>query len=185
MPKIKLLKIYNKIIVTSLIVFLSILVSCKPAIGQNSNNSEKSSSISKNYISYFVNDSTMLYFIKPLKFYSDKSLIKPDFTFNKVKNKTANVTMNFSIITVSKIALNEIKSIKFNNIAIENYKILFNEFSNNKNEIRITTPLDVNEFVKMDENSFFEIETVNIKSNNKPDKKTFKILRNIKNLTID
>lgn len=186
MTKIKLSKNYSKIIISFSVIAFLLLLSCKPSMGnKSSSGGDKSSNIGNYYTSYFVNDSTMLYFIKPMKFMAPNSSISSDFTFNKIHNKTQNVTMNFSVITPNKISINSIKKIKFNNKEVEGYKILFNESNNKKSEIRFSAPLKTEDFIKLDENSYFEISTIDLQSINKPTKKTSKVLKNIKNLILD
>ncbi|WP_310555644.1 hypothetical protein [Flavobacterium sp.] len=146
---------------------------------------EKSSSIGNHYTSFFVNDSTMLYYIKPMRFNSINSYVNVDFTFNKIQNKTKEATMNFSIITPVKISISSIKKIKFNDKEIQNYKILYNESKNKKSEMRISSSLNTDEFMKLDENSYFEITTTDLVSIHKPSKKTYKILKQVKNLILD
>ena len=186
MTKIKSLKNCSKIIILFSALAFLLLLSCKPSMGnKSSSGGEKSSNIGNYYTSYFVNDSTMLYFIKPMKFTATNSFISSDFTFNKIHNKTQNVTMNFSVITPNKISINSIKKIKFNNKEIEGYKILFNESNNKKSEIRFSSSLITEDFTKLDENAYFEITTIDLQSVNKPTKKTSKVLKDIKNLISD
>jgi len=62
-------------------------------------NATKSSNT--NYETFYVNDSTMQYFIKPIGFINNNEVLV-DFTFRKTKSEFSEVTMNFSYLSQNK-----------------------------------------------------------------------------------
>ena len=60
------------------------------------------------YETYFINDSTIQYFIKPLKFKNKDFIFEVDFTYREIHNEGDGVTSNFTIIHEKQYDFNEI-----------------------------------------------------------------------------
>jgi len=112
-----------KIILT--LIFFSFLSSC---ITFKRNSTRKSKAC---YETFFINDSTMQYFIKPLEF-KNSSKINIDFTFRKYNKSFSDVTMNFSCIGFQKNIVDTIylmsNTIKY---SIPVNKLMFKEMKKN------------------------------------------------------
>ncbi len=111
---------------------------------------KKSSKNAKSYYeTFFINDSTFQYFIKPIDFYGSGKLTV-DYSFRKIKRDYSHVTLNFSFISNKK---NEITTLQIVTDSAENsvydIKLLFKEKQNDNYLYRYTSKINVTSVRKM------------------------------------
>lgn len=163
---------HNKLKYIILCFFLANLVSCITF----KRNSSKSGST--NYETFYINDSTMQYFIKPIEFTNQNHVIV-DFTFRKSKFLISDVTMNFSSISNNENNIEEL-DLFCNNIThlILINKMLYKEKNNNNFIRRYSTVIKYNQL-----SDFFLSTEMYLKVNNeifKPSKKARNRINKIK-----
>jgi len=155
-----------------LFLFLTSLTSC---ITFKRNASKGSNS---NYETFYINDSTMQYFIKPIEFINQNQVFI-DFTFRKTKLTFSDVTMNFTFISQNKRNIEKLdlicSKIRYS-IAIK--KMMYKETKNNKFIYRYNTIISFNELndFLLSAEPIIEIDNEIMKST----KKTIKMLSRIK-----
>ena len=173
--KINLLKKLNNIIIIS---FAFLFFSC--GIKPKSNSNSQLNGVSGDfYTSFYKEDGSTIYFIRPLEFLSDNEKLIADFTFLKKNDTIEDVTINFSILSTNKIASSNLNEIKINELLIKDYKILYNEPKSSKlNEIRISLVYPKDEFIKNYKDLKFKIEENHTIKEYLPRKKTLKNLLN-------
>ncbi len=174
--KINSLKKLNRLLVIALIF---LVVSC--GVGPKSNSNSQLSGVSeKFYTSFYKEEGSTVYYIKPIDFESDKEELIADITFMQNSNGIENVIINFSVFTQDKISTSEIYSLKINETIIEDFKILYNEPKSSKLfEMRYSVNYPSKEFIKNYSNLNFTIATNTTTKTYLPKKKTSKILQNI------
>ena len=149
----------------SLILVLN-TVSC---IGFKKNASNSSSVY---YETFFINDSTLQYFIKPVTF-KNKEKVIVDFTFRKSKESFSNIVMNFSFFSKNKWNIDHIHLWSENGVVeIGEMKVLFKEKKNKEFVYRFSTMVnyeDLKEFFISENHRFIVNETYfyPVKSSNK------------------
>jgi hypothetical protein len=162
------------------------MIQCGPSVGATSQSgSNQGMSSGSFYTSFFLNDSTTTYFVKPILFKASKSELMVDYTLKKVHGKLVDVVMNFSVISTEKIPSKEITDISFNGISLENFKVMFNEPSRKKHEIRFTSVLPQSNLVQMKFPVTFAFEISGKQLLFQPTKKTHKILKDVQTLSVD
>ncbi len=96
----------------------------------------------KYFTSYYRGNNEMLYFFKPIKFKSEEASLEVDFTFiSKGDTVVDSVTMNYSIITIKQLKINDLKSIYFDSSKIAIGEQLFNELRGKNYTLRYTTKI--------------------------------------------
>ena len=137
-------------IIKFLVIISIINVSC---VGMKHQASNKSQSV--NYETFYINDSTMQYFIKPLMFKAEnKDKTEVDFTFRSSAGDVNQVTMNFSIISNTKQPKTEfilLKGDTLHKVTVD--KKLYQELKDNKCVYRYSSTLpyaDLNDFLTSD-----------------------------------
>jgi hypothetical protein len=151
------IKYWTKLI-NLLILVLVLSIGCKPKMisgGVKNNNSDISNG--NFYTSFYVNDSVSTYFIKPLKYKFQNSDLFLDITYQQINQNIENVIVNFSILTAEKIKNSTIESLKINSIDIKDYKILYNDYSNKKFDLRISVNNNISLLKSFNLNSKIEI----------------------------
>lgn len=82
---------------------------------------------------FFINDSTMQYFIKPVSFQNQKDEVAIDFTFRKSKSNFSKCVANFSVIGVKPREATSIDLVSgTQKIRLSNLSMLFKEVSKGK-----------------------------------------------------
>lgn len=162
------------------------MIQCGPSVGATSKSgSGQGMSVRNFYTSFFLNDSTTTYFVKPVLFKASKSDLLVDYTLKKVHGKLVHLVMNFSIISSEKIPAKEISEIKFNGVSLDNFKLMFNEPARKKHEIRFTSVLPYSNLVDMKFPISFNFEISGKQVVFQPTKKTQKILKDVQTLAVD
>ncbi len=95
------------------------------------------------YESFFINDSTMQYFIKPITFKNADQKVVIDFTFRKSGNTFSAVTTNFTYFTENKTTLNSF-SLAGDSIIYQakSQKMLYKERDKKRIKYRYSTMFD-------------------------------------------
>lgn len=174
--KINLLKKLNRILGISLLL---LVFSC--GVGPKANSNSQLNGVSKKfYTSFYKEEGSTIYYIKPIDFYADKEKLVTDVTFQQNADSVENVIMNFSVFSKQKVSNLDVKSLKICDKIIENYKILYNEPKSSKLfEMRFSVNYPSDEFTKNYANLNFVIESESASKKYIPNKKTTKILPNI------
>ena len=121
----------------SVSIFLCLLM-CSTSISCISFKKNASKKSNSHYETFFINDSTMQYFIKPID-YKGQVDIQLDFTFRKINTIFSDVKLNFSVFSDTP---NPIKSLNFypnDSINISNIELMFKEKRKKKYVYRYTT----------------------------------------------
>lgn len=145
-------------------------------IGMKKNASKKSKSY---YETFYINDSTLQYFIKPIEF-KGNSAISIDFTFRKTNLEFSNVVVNFSIFSEKKLNITDFKLIADKKqYHLKQIDLLYKEKKKDKYIYRYTSEL---EYDKTE--TFFNstISTINLTNSHllptNKSKKAIKLLKN-------
>ena len=145
-------------LINLLLVTVFLLIGCKPKmISGGGNNSNSSVSNSDFYTSFFVNDSVSTYFIKPLNYKNEKTDLSLDITYQQINQNIENVIVNFSLLSDEKIKNSTVEDLYINTIKINDYKVLYNDYSNKKFDFRISVNNTVDLLKSFDSNSKIEI----------------------------
>jgi len=134
------------------------------------------------YISFFINDSTTQYFIKPLTFATDDSKIWIDLTFRKSGKILSVFTCNYSIALANQLKSDNFE-IQYNDKSIPFLKkqLLYKEVKKGKYEYRYSSELDAVNVLNLFENKYFsvKIDTLNFVPTRKTKSKMNKIQNNL------
>lgn len=146
----------------------------------------KSKGSLSHYQTYFVNDSVVQYFIKPLKFKAENNNeLLVDFTFRHSSNTDISVTMNFSLLSDSDAGVLEELDVVMDSDSFEIYKpkLFFREKKKNNFHYRYSSTINLKQFVK-----FFGAnkQTFNIRADRfVPSAKSSKVIQIINNDLVD
>lgn len=135
------------------------------------------------YETFYINDTTLQYFIKPIEFQNSSKFIA-DFTFRKSKQNISDITMNFSCVGKQKMEIDTVYLISDNRTySIPINKLLFKELQKNIYTYRYGTTITFNNF-----NDIFSSVNPKIQVNDNiylPTKKTYKNINKIKIYLLD
>jgi CRISPR/Cas system-associated endoribonuclease Cas2 len=166
----------------SLVVFSILLVACMP-IKPTSGNSRLTNGfeMQKGVVDFYVNDSVIQYFIKPLKFNGPSSQLYSDFTF-RTGDLSDYINVNFSIFSKQKYAKEDIKTYFFTG-ELEDLKLMYVDKRKSNFESRFSGKITKNHFYNLTENQSWKI--VDDKNNDsivfKPARKTRNFQKKINN----
>ena len=130
------------------------------------------------YETFYINDSTMQYFIKPLEFKSTSKLLI-DYTFRKSNKTFSDVTMNFSYVGLQKSEIDTFLLI-YDTLTNKNLinKLMYKEVINNSYIYRYNSTIKY-----IDLNKFLSSDNYKIKIKDEiflPSKSTIKKIKKIK-----
>jgi hypothetical protein len=136
------------------------------------------------YSTFFVNDSTTQYFIKPVEYTKEKLQVSIDYTFRKVNDGFSEVTTNFTL-SDSKLAQLESLYIKTdtNKIIPGNVNELYRKRTKNIYIYRFTSKIEFKDL-----QNIFKSSTTNISVNGSklfPNGKSSKKIANIQSKLFD
>ncbi|MDD2996960.1 MAG: hypothetical protein PHP99_12230 [Paludibacter sp.] len=137
------------------------------------------------YESFFINDSTTQFHIKPIEIKEQEETILVDFTFRKSANIGSDVTMNFSVLSKKNIPLQKQIQLLANDSAfqIQNLKLLYKEKKKNQYHYRYNSTIAFENFIYLFKNPNWKMELDKILF--APTKKSEKKLNRINNDLIE